>query len=549
MLFLSSCSPSTEPADLVVHNATIYTVDSAFTTCEAMAIRQGSIVATGSNQFILGRYSAAQQLDAGGAAIFPGLIDAHCHFLGYALGLRQVNLVGTSSFTDVLTRIQDFVAKNKKPADAAPQHMGSVPGWLLGRGWDQNDWQVKKYPTNRALDSLFPGVPVMLMRVDGHAALASSAALKLAGIDAHTKIKGGEILLEHGRPSGLLIDNAVALVKQHIPENDRAQLIAALIDAQANCLAQGLTTLDDAGLMKSDIDVIDEAQRSGQLKLRIYAMLSDSAENYRHYLAAGPYKTDRLHVCSFKFYADGALGSRGACLHSDYTDQTNWKGFLLSSPQHFDTCARLMAKHGFQMNTHCIGDSALSLLLDIYSQHVGPGKALRWRIEHAQVVRPNDLRKFALGIIPSVQPTHATSDMYWVKERLGERSKSAYAYHDLLGAAGRLALGTDFPVEDISPFKTFYAATVRTDADGFPTGGFQSENALTREETLRGMTIQAAYANFEEKEKGSLEKGKLADFVILDTDLMRCDPARILKAKVTATYIGGENVYQRSISR
>jgi predicted amidohydrolase YtcJ len=274
----------------------------------------------------------------------------------------------------------------------------------------------------------------------------------------------------------------------------------------------------------------------------MYAMLSDSTPNYDHYLKTGPYKTYRLNVRSFKFYADGALGSRGACLLENYADKQNWKGFLLSEQQHFEEKAELLIKHGFQMNTHCIGDSAYKIILNAYKK-AGAQKKDRWRIEHAQVVDPKQMKE-SDAIIPSVQPTHATSDMYWVAERLGkERSKHAYAYKELLNVAGIVALGTDFPVEDISPFKTFFAAVARQDGQGFPEGGFQTENALTREETIKGMTIWAAYANFEEREKGSLEKGKFADFVILDKDLMKCDISRVLSTKVIATYINGEKVY------
>jgi hypothetical protein len=276
-------------------------------------------------------------------------------------------------------------------------------------------------------------------------------------------------------------------------------------------------------------------------------MLSDSAPNYSHYLNSGPYKTDRLNVRSFKFYADGALGSRGACLHDDYKDKKNWKGFLLCEAEHFKKYAALLADKGFQMNTHCIGDSAMSVLLQVYKNYCNKTSDRRWRIEHAQILIKNDFKKFQFGIIPSVQPTHATSDMYWVNDRLGaERSHLAYAYKDLLNEAGTIALGTDFPVEDISPFKTFYAATARQDNKGFPAKGFQMENALSREETLKGMTIWAAYSNFEEHEKGSLEKGKLADFIILDTDIMICNLKDVLKTNVLATFINGEKVFSQT---
>lgn len=348
-----------------------------------------------------------------------------------------------------------------------------------------------------------------------------------------------------GGCNGILIDNAVDLVTKIIPQHPLKKTEDALLTAQANCFAMGLTTLDDAGLLKSQVDIIDQLQKSGKLKMRIYAMLSDSSVNYDHYLKNGKYKTDRLNICSFKFYGDGALGSRGACMKKDYTDKDAWRGFLLSPFQHYAQQAQKMKDNRFQMNTHSIGDSSLKVLIDIYNATLDGAKGKRWRIEHCQIVDKDDLNKFKENdIIPSIQPTHATSDMYWAEERIGKkRVKTAYAYKDLLEAAGLVALGTDFPVEDISPFKTFYAAVFRKDAKGFPAEGFQMENALTREQTIKGMTIWGAYANFEENEKGSLEPGKFADLIILDTDLMNCKENEILKTKVIATYVGGEKVY------
>ncbi len=496
-----------------------------------MAINKGKVVAIGTDEEIKTKYNSPTLVDADGKNIFPGFIDAHCHFLGYGLGLQRADLVGTKSFEEVLQRLPSPTEESLRSG-----------AWIIGRGWDQNDWGVKEYPTNEKLNSLYPNTPIFLKRIDGHAALVNETALRLAGINEKTKISGGEIILKNGKLTGILIDNAVDLVSKVIPQPSKEQIQKALLAAQKNCFAVGLTTVDDAGLMKNDIDIIDEQQKKGDLKMRIYAMLSDDATNYNYYLKAGPYKTDKLNVRSFKFYADGALGSRGACLLQDYTDKKNWKGFLLSDKKHFEEYAKIMAEKGFQMNTHCIGDSGDRIIAQIYLQNQKIDS--RWRIEHAQVVNVNDFNLFK-NIIPSVQPTHATSDMYWAEERLGkERVKGAYAYKDLLKAAGMVSLGTDFPVEDISPFKTFYAAVVRKDSKGFPANGFQMENALSREETIKGMTIWAAYSNFEEKEKGSLESGKFADFIILDTDLMKCKPDEILKTKVLKTYVGGQMVFE-----
>jgi len=315
--------------------------------------------------------------------------------------------------------------------------------------------------------------------------------------------------------------------------------------AQQNCFAQGLTTVTDCGLDMSDINIIDTLQQEGKISMRLFAMLSDNPENLTAYLKRGPYKTDKLFVNGFKVYADGALGSRGACLLHNYEDRKDWTGFLLANISHYDSLASVLAASKFQMCTHAIGDSANRQILNIYNKYLQKGNDRRWRIEHAQVVNPADFNLFgAAAVVPSVQPTHATSDMYWAAERLGnERMKGAYAYKQLMDQNGWIPLGTDFPVEDISPFKTFLAAVGRVDAKGFPEGGFQMENGLTREQTIRGMTIWAAKASFLEKEVGSLEAGKKADFIILAQDLMQVPVNKILDTKVVATYSGGKKVF------
>lgn len=545
LLFFSSCfSPQKEKVDTIIHHAVIYSVDSTFTIYEAMCVRDGKIIDIGSNEIILKNYEATITHDLEGKVVYPGFIDAHCHFLGYGLSLQQCNLTGSKSPKEMIERVVEFSnkLKNQSQLDGSTNFQKSHEDWLIGYGWDQNDWENKEFPDNAQLDSLFPNTPVLLYRIDGHAALVNSTALKIAGITEKTKLDGGDFIKKNNRLTGILLDNSMLLVKSILPNRTKQLLTKAILDAEQNCLAVGLTTVDDAGLMKQDIDLVDELQKTNKLKMRMYIMLSDSTPNYDYYLKHGPYKTERLNVRSFKFYADGALGSRGACLQHDYSDKKNWKGFLLSSQKHFDECAVLLINKGFQMNTHCIGDSAYHIILNAYKK-AGLKKELRWRIEHAQVVSPNDMQLSDI-IIPSVQPTHATSDMYWAQDRLGNpRIKNAYAYKELLNKTGLVALGTDFPIEDISPFKTFFAAVSRQDSKGFPDKGFQTENALTREETLKGMTIWAAYSNFEEKEKGSLEKGKFADFIILDKDIMKCEINEVLNTKVLQTYINGEKVY------
>ncbi len=532
IFLLFSCSSKTK-VDLFVYNATIYTVDSSFSVAEAMAIKDGKIVEVGKTADLQNKYDAAKKLDARGKFIYPGFIDAHAHFVGYGNSLQRANLVGTNSWDEVIEKTKQFAAENPN-------------GWLLGRGWDQNDWTTKEFPTNDKLNELFPDRPVMLTRVDGHAAIANQKALEVAGVKAGDQLTGGDIEVKNGKLTGILVDNATGLVSSKIPAQTTAELKEAMLDAQQNCFAVGLTTVDDCGLDFQTILFIDSIQKTGVLKMRIYAMLSDAKRNFDFAFSNGKIKTDQLNVRAFKVYADGALGSRGACLLEPYSDKPGWYGFLLSSQQHFDSVANIISQKGWQMCTHAIGDSGNRTMLNIYAKYLKGKNDLRWRIEHAQVINQNDFKLFGdYNIVPSVQPTHATSDMYWAADRLGAvRVKGAYADKQLLQQNGWIPLGTDFPVEDISPFKTFYAAVVRKDAKGWPENGYQMENALTREEALRGMTIWAAKANFEENEKGSLEKGKFADFVILDADLMKEAPEKSLQVKILKTFLGGEKVYE-----
>jgi predicted amidohydrolase YtcJ len=521
--------------DLVIYNATIYTVDKSFSIKSAIAIDKGKIVETGATNQLLNKYNAREKKDAGGKFIYPGFIDAHAHFFNYGLGLQTANLVGTSSWEEILNKLQAF----------AQEH---TEGWLIGRGWDQNDWSIKEFPTKEKLDILFPDRPVILSRVDGHAAIANQKGLDLAGIIPGQTLAGGQVEMKNGELTGILVDNAVDLVASKVPSPSLAQVKQALLSAQQNCFAVGLTTVDDCGIDYSLALFIDSLHKSKELKMRIFAMLSDDTKNYNFLFKNGKIKTDRLNVRAFKVYADGALGSRGAALLKPYSDKPGWSGFLLSSQQHFDSVANIISQHGFQMCTHAIGDSGNRTMLHIYAKYLKGKNDLRWRIEHAQVIDPSDFHLFGqYNIIPSVQPTHATSDMYWAKDRLGaDRVKGAYAFRQLLNENGWIPLGTDFPVEDISPFKTFYAAVFRVDADQFPKGGFQMENALTRQQAIKGMTIWAAKSNFEEKEKGSLEKGKWADLIILDKDLMRINAREVLTTSVLATLVGGETVYSKN---
>ncbi len=525
---LQSCD-NKKLAELIITNGNIYTVNNNFDKAESFAIKNGKIIAVGNTKDILKDYKSDQILDAKGKTILPGLIDAHCHFYGLGSYMQLVDAAGTKSFKEVVDKITSFQKKNHAK-------------FIFGRGWDQNDWEVKEYPVKDTLDLLFPDTPVAIKRIDGHALLANQKALDLAGINNKTKVSGGEIIKKNGKITGVLIDNAMDAVSNIIPQETKTQAAKALKDAEKYCLNLGLTTVDDAGLDRNIIELIDSLQQAGELKIRIYAMVSASKKNLDYYLKNGIFKTDRLNVRSFKFYADGALGSRGAALKKPYSDRPGHYGALVNDLKTIEETAKRIADSDFQMNTHAIGDSANYFLLKTYSEAIHKDKSRRWRIEHAQIIDDKDFDFFKY-IIPSIQPTHATSDMYWAKDRLGkERMKGAYAYKKLLDEYGLVALGTDFPVEKVNPMLTFYAAVARKDLKGYPKNGFQMKDALSKEETLKGMTIWAAYANFEEEEKGSIEPGKFADFVILDQNVMEIPAEKIPYVKVMETYINGEKV-------
>ena len=531
-LLLSSCQSK---VDLIVHNANVYTLGQNNLKASAFVVDDGKFVDVGGEE-LLEQYTAKKVLDLQELPVYPGFIDSHCHFLSLGLSLNKVDLVGTKSFEDVLDRVKRYATNKELNA-------------ITGRGWDQNDWKIKRLPNKEQLDLLFPDIPVALRRIDGHAMLVNQKALDLAGITLDTEVTGGQIVKENGKLTGVLIDAPMQMVTNILPKPSVEDKIKSLQDAEVISFANGLTTVSVAGLDREDIFLIDSLHKTGALTIRVYAMISNSQDNVDYFLKEGPYKTDKLNVRSFKVYADGALGSRGAALKDSYSDLDNHTGAFITSKDSLEALAYKLAASPFQMNTHAIGDAANQVVLEAYNKALVFSDDPRWRVEHAQIIDTNDIKLFNRKILPSVQPTHATSDMYWAEDRLGEdRLYGAYANKALLEQSGRIALGTDFPVEDVNPFKTFYAAVVRKDSEAFPEEGYLPENKLSEIEALKGMTIWGAYANFEDKEKGSIEAGKVADFIILDRDIIKVSEKRILKTRVVATLVDGKIVYSNRIN-
>lgn len=530
-------------ADLVVHSAAIYTVDAERPRAEALAVRDGRILMVGSDDEVLGAYPDAPRLDAEGQTILPGLIDAHAHLMGLGESRMQVDLVGTASKAEVLERLRDF-------ALALPD-----AAWLTGRGWDQNDWPEQQFPTRVDLDAAFPERPVWLNRIDGHAAWANTAALRAAGLDRIRQAddpEGGKIVRDvEGEPTGVFVDAAMELVGQAVPPMTDEQADEALRRALEATARYGLTGVHDAGADLATIRRYRQAIDEGRFPLRVYAMIGGLGETFDHFCEEGPLfdYEGRLGVRSVKFYIDGALGSRGAALLEPYSDDPGNRGLLIVQPDTFRNRVQRAMECGLQVNTHAIGDRGNRVVLDAYEavlQTTGETVG-RHRIEHAQIVAPEDLPRFAeLDVVASVQPTHATSDMPWAEDRVGpERIRGAYAWRTLLESGARLSFGSDFPVEHVDPLLGFYAAVTRQDASGEPEGGWLSEERVTREEALRAFTLDAAYAAFMEDEVGSLSPGKRADFVLLDRDVMAIPASQILEAQVVATYLDGEAIYRR----
>ena len=523
-----------ERVDLLVHNAKIYTVNPEFDIASAFVVKDGKFIAVGGEELVK-KYKPANTVDAQGLAIFPGFIDSHGHL--FSLGLIQFK--ADLRDTERIDHIVEIVQKHQKKYNQK---------LIVGTGWNENQWTDTSFPNNQKLNVAFPDTAVVLERIDGHAYLVNQKALQMAGIDSNTSIEGGQILKYKGKLTGVLVDNAMSLVQKIIPDFSKEEKIQALLKAQEISFENGLTTVDHAGASKQDIYLIDSLQKSNLLKLRVYAMIENDPHSISHFVRNGKHKTDFLNVNSVKVFADGTLGSRGAALIEDYSDQKGYKSSLLISKDSLMRLADLLADKSLQMNTHAIGDAANRVVLEVYNQVLKTKEDPRWRIEHAQLVAQVDLPQFNTKIIPSVQPIHAVTDMDWAIDRLGkERIKRAYAYKDLLDWSGILALGTDFPVENISPFETFYAAVARKVPGDSSSQVFQPSNALSRYEALLGLTRWAAYANFEDNEKGSIEVGKYADFIILDQDIMKVKIDRVLNTRIVATIVNGKIVFSNRL--
>lgn len=531
-----------QQADLVVTNAHIYTSDVNRPVAEALAVRGGRIAFVGSNRGALALAGPrTERLDLSGKTVITGMVDAHAHLLGLGQALRTVDLVGTRSYDEVIARVVER-AKTARPGE-----------WIRGRGWDQNDWADTRFPTHAALSRAVPNNPVYLTRVDGHAALVNARALELAQVTAATPDPtGGRFIRDSANnPTGVLVDAAQGIVGRVVPAPSRAELREQTLAAIAEANRWGLTGIHDAGVAPEGIAVYEELAKEGRYSLRNYVMVRSSDSVLDEVLQRGPQKAlydGRLWIRAIKLVADGALGSRGAALLEPYSDDPGNIGLITTPPERIRSVAVRALKAGFQVNVHAIGDRANRLVLDQFEAAFRevPTADHRFRIEHAQILRYQDIPRFAeLDVIPSMQGSHQTSDMYWVPNRLGwARAQGAYAWRSLLNTGVVIPNGSDFPVEAVNPLISFHSFFTRQDADNFPPGGWMPEQRTTREEALLSITLWPAYAAFMENESGSLTIGKYADFVVLDRDIMTIAPEEVLGTRVLMTVLGGRAVYR-----
>lgn len=528
---MSACYQG-QNADLIIHNAKIYSCDHEFNIYEAMAIKDGKILQLGPEREILNGYDCDHIIDAQMRPVYPGFHDAHCHFYAYAQTLYEVDLRACKSWDEVVQRVQNFKPKVERE-------------WITGRGWDQTLWENQDFPDNKKLNDLYPSTPVLLTRIDGHAAIANQKAFEISGIDVNTQIEGGLVEVKDNQLTGILLDNAIDSISKFVPSLESNKMLPYLKEGENNLFAQGLTSIHDAGVDEHIRSLFIDLYAENELKIKNYLMLFPTDSNIVFASKNKHFYKNNLTIRSFKIIADGAMGSRGACLINPYSDDIHNHGFMLRSYDELSVIIDFASEIGYQVNTHAIGDSANRVMLNLYKAYIQKTPDHRWRIEHAQLIDSSDFEIFKMvNIIPSVQPTHCTSDMRWAEKRLGsQRVKFAYAYKTLLNQTGKVALGTDFPIENISALETFYAAITRQDKSGKPENGFYKNEALTRKEALLGMTIWAAYSAFQDHKQGSLENGKDADFVILTKDIMEIPESEILNTYVYMTYLQGEQVY------
>lgn len=524
-------------ADLAVVNARIYTVNRAQPQAAAMAVRGGRVVAIGSD--VAAQIGPATKvIDAHGATVIPGLIDSHGHVEGLGSFLDNLDFRGVASEQEIADRVRT-AAKTAKPGE-----------WILGRAWDQNLWPAKDFPTADSISAAAPNNPVALTRVDGHAVWVNGRAMEMADLNTATQSPaGGKILHDAaGKPTGVLLDRARALVEKKIPAATPEQVERHVKRALEECARLGITTVHDAGASAEAVAAYHSLLKKGQLPVRAYVMLGGGQGPLLDaWFAKGPEIGDYLTVRSIKLVADGALGSRGAAMLEPYSDDPGNRGLLITSREAIRAVAEKAVARGFQVNTHAIGDAANRAAIDAYGDVLKGPNDKRFRIEHVQIVAPEDFVKFQrYSVLASMQATHATSDMPWAQMRIGpERIKGAYAWQTFLKLGVHLPNGSDFPVESPNPIRGLYAAITRQDKDGLPAGGWFPEQRLSREEALRSWTIEGAYAAFEETRKGSLETGKMADFIMLSGDVMTMPAADIWKATVTLTVVGGKIVHQQ----
>ncbi|MBN2135033.1 MAG: amidohydrolase [Acidobacteria bacterium] len=540
-LFASINLSADGKADYAFLNGKILTMDEPL-YAQAVAIQGSKILAVGTNEQILDFISdSTKVIDLKGALLMPGFIESHAHFLSLGKSLCQVDLVGTESPDEILVKIKAAADQSQKGQ------------WILGRGWDQNDWEKKEFPTASMLDKAAPDNPVYLSRVCGHAVWVNSAAMKLASIDKNTpNVKGGEIIKDDsGEPIGIFLDNAIGLFAK-VMENPRENEVKEYFQkADKHCLKYGITTFHDMMISIPELNVLEKLYKAELLNIRIYEYLSTESGDISNALKQGPrigLYNDHLTVRGVKAFIDGALGSRGALLFEPYSDKPSTSGLQVTPDNLFKKIADNCKKYGFQLVTHAIGDKGNHIVLNHYENTIGADKEgkYRWRIEHAQILAPEDIPRFIqLGIIPSMQPTHCTSDMPWAPERLGaERIKGAYVWKTLINLGAVIPGGSDAPVEDVNPIEGIYAAVTRQDKKGNPAEGWNPKERVTRMEALKMFTVWGAYGAFEEDRKGKIKPGFLADVIVLDKDITEIQAPDILKTKVMMTMVGGKIVYQ-----